>query len=47
MLSWPHKPGVYKIEERPPGEIGELFSRGPMMFSGYYKAPNLTKKTAF
>ncbi|MBI5528352.1 MAG: AMP-binding protein [Deltaproteobacteria bacterium] len=37
---------VLDAKRRPvkPGEIGELFSRGPMMFSGYYKAPDLTKK---
>ncbi len=26
----------------PPGEIGEIYSRGPMMFDGYYKEPDKT-----
>ena len=28
-----------------PGEIGEICGRGPMMMPGYYKRPDLTKKT--
>ncbi|NMC69860.1 MAG: AMP-binding protein [Myxococcales bacterium] len=27
----------------PPGEVGELFSRGPMMFTEYFKDPERTK----
>jgi long-chain acyl-CoA synthetase len=27
------------------GEVGELFSRGPMMFGGYYKMPEATEKS--
>jgi acyl-CoA synthetase (AMP-forming)/AMP-acid ligase II len=30
--------------ETPVGEVGELYSRGPMMFDGYYKMPDATKK---
>ncbi|MDJ0763182.1 MAG: AMP-binding protein [Myxococcota bacterium] len=26
----------------PPGQVGELYSRSPMMFSGYYKLPEVT-----
>jgi acyl-CoA synthetase (AMP-forming)/AMP-acid ligase II len=29
-------------EPVPPGEIGELYSRGPMLFDGYYKDPERT-----
>ncbi|MBW1645499.1 MAG: AMP-binding protein [Deltaproteobacteria bacterium] len=29
--------------EVPPGEVGELYSRGPMLFDGYYKLPDETK----
>jgi len=28
----------------PPGEVGELFSRGPMMFTEYYNMPEKTKE---
>ena len=28
----------------PPGEVGELYSRGPMMFTEYYKMPEKTKE---
>ena len=28
----------------PQGEVGELFSRGPMMFDEYYKLPDLTRE---
>jgi acyl-CoA synthetase (AMP-forming)/AMP-acid ligase II len=30
-------------KEVAPGEVGELFSRGPMMFDEYYKMPDKTK----
>lgn len=31
--------------EVPPGEIGELYSRGPMLFDEYYKLPELTAES--
>jgi acyl-CoA synthetase (AMP-forming)/AMP-acid ligase II len=31
--------------EVPQGEVGELFSRGPMMFTEYYKLPELTRQS--
>jgi acyl-CoA synthetase (AMP-forming)/AMP-acid ligase II len=31
--------------EVPVGEVGELYSRGPMMFTEYYKLPENTKKS--
>ncbi len=31
--------------EVPVGEVGELYSRSPMMFDGYYKMPEKTKKS--
>jgi acyl-CoA synthetase (AMP-forming)/AMP-acid ligase II len=32
-------------QELPRGRIGELYSRGPMMFDGYYKDPEKTEKS--
>jgi len=32
-------------EECEPDEVGEICGRGPMMMPGYYKRPDLTKKT--
>ena len=29
----------------PKGEVGELYSRGPMLFSGYHNLPEITKKS--
>ena len=29
-------------DERPPGQIGEILGRGPMLMPGYYKRPDLT-----
>jgi acyl-CoA synthetase (AMP-forming)/AMP-acid ligase II len=31
--------------EVPQGEVGELYSRGPMMFTEYYKLPDVTKSS--
>jgi acyl-CoA synthetase (AMP-forming)/AMP-acid ligase II len=31
-------------KEVPVGEVGELYSRGPMLFDEYYKLPDKTKK---
>jgi acyl-CoA synthetase (AMP-forming)/AMP-acid ligase II len=31
--------------EVPQGEVGELFSRGPMMFTEYYKLPDVTARS--
>ncbi|MFA5793909.1 MAG: AMP-binding protein [Candidatus Brocadiia bacterium] len=30
-------------KELPAGQVGELYSRGPMLFDGYYKLPDKTK----
>jgi acyl-CoA synthetase (AMP-forming)/AMP-acid ligase II len=32
-------------QEVAPGEVGELYSRSPMMFSEYYKLPEVTKQS--
>lgn len=32
-------------QEVPQGEVGELYSRGPMMFTEYYKLPELTAQS--
>lgn len=32
-------------KEVPVGEVGELYSRGPMMFDGYHKMPEKTRKS--
>jgi len=32
-------------KEAPVGEVGELYSRGPMMFNEYYKLPDKTKSS--
>lgn len=32
-------------QEVPQGEVGELYSRGPMMFTEYYKLPDVTAKS--
>ncbi len=34
-----------KGDEVPVGEVGELYSRGPMMFDSYYKMPEKTKSS--
>ncbi len=34
-----------KGRELPPGEIGEIIGRCPVMMPGYYKRPNLTEET--
>ncbi len=31
--------------ETPVGEVGELYSRGPMLFDGYYKLPEKTERS--
>lgn len=33
-----------KGQELPPGEVGEIVGRGPMLMPGYYKRPDLTEK---
>lgn len=34
-----------KDNEVPAGEVGELYSRGPMMFDAYYKMPEKTRRS--
>jgi long-chain acyl-CoA synthetase len=34
-----------KEEELPPGEVGEICGKGPLLMPGYYKRPDLTEKT--
>lgn len=31
--------------DRPPGEVGEIVGRGPLLMAGYYKRPDLTAQT--
>jgi acyl-CoA synthetase (AMP-forming)/AMP-acid ligase II len=39
------KPEYVDGNEVPPGEIGELYSRGPMLFDEYYKLPEQTAES--
>jgi len=32
------------MQELPPGEIGEIITRGPMLFKGYWRHPEATKE---